>query len=312
MSRKNKTPNKKNKTLKNLLTNPTKLNCNPNITDNKVVRGSCLPENVLQLLKESYNQNNLDNQITTTKPRNIWNELKKRMRTCTKEDCWLDVIRDPLHREKMEKYLFIPRPLQPGGWKTNPNQWLSNHDIDNVLEEYGNSYPAFKAIKTATIDFDDLCYIEDLCKLKNKGQIEEYLKLGKNQIGVVFNLDKFSEGGSHWVSLFVDLRDGFVFFFDSVGDKIPTEIKNLITRLKKHCRELETPIELKEYNNYRVYHQKENSECGMYSLFFLITLLTGKINNIPVKSLDEKLDLFRKPRIPDKYVSNFRKIYFKV
>ena len=81
MSRKNKTPDKKNKTLKNLLTNPTKLNCNPNITDNKVVRGSCLPENVLQLLKESYNQNNLDNQITTTKPRNIWNELKKRMRT---------------------------------------------------------------------------------------------------------------------------------------------------------------------------------------------------------------------------------------
>jgi len=312
MSRKNKTTNKKNHTLKNILTRPNQLNCNPNVSGDKVVRGSCLPENILQILKKSYNESNPYNQIVNVKPRSIWKDLKKRLRTCTKEDCWLNVISDPQYREKVEKYLYVQRPLQPGGWKNDPNQWLSNHDIDNVLSEYEKSYPMFKAIQTATIDFDDLCYIEDLCKLKNKEQVEEYLKVGKTKIGVVFNLDKFSEGGSHWVSLFLDLQNGFVFFFDSNGDKIPTEIKNLITRLKKHCRELETPIELKEYNNYRVYHQKENSECGMYSLFFLITLLTGKINNIPVKSLDEKLDLFRKPRIPDKYVSNFRKIYFKV
>jgi len=297
--------------MKNRLPKTSRLNCNPSIIDSKVVRGSCLPENVLQVLKESYNENNPYNQITTTKPRNIWKDLKKRLRTCSHEDCWLNVISDPIYREKVEKYLFVPRPLQPGGWKTNPNQWLSNHDIDNVLEEYENSYPAFKAIQTATIDFDEICYIEDLCKLKTKDQVEEYLKLGKTKIGVVFNLDKFSEGGSHWVSLFLDLHDGFVFFFDSNGDKIPTEIKKLIERLKKHCRELETPIELKEYNNYRVRHQRENSECGMYSLFFIITLLTGKINNIPVKSVDEKIDLFRKARIPDDYVSNFRKIYFK-
>jgi hypothetical protein len=98
----------------------------------------------------------------------------------------------------------------------------------------------------------------------------------------------------------------------SVGDKIPKEIKKLVDRLKVHCRELETPIELEEYDNYKVEHQKENSECGMYSLFFIITLLTGKINNIPIKSPEEKIDLFRKPRIPDNYVSKFRTIYFKV
>ena len=114
-----------------------------------------------------------------------------------------------------------------------------------MLEEYENSYPAFKAIQTATIDFDEICYIEDLCKLKTKDQVEEYLKLGKTKIGVVFNLDKFSEGGSHWVSLFLDLHDGFVFFFDSNGDKIPTEIKKLIERLKKHCRETRNPDRVK-------------------------------------------------------------------
>ena len=52
MSRKNKTP-KKNHTLKNILTKPNQLNCNPNISGDKVVRGSCLPENILQILKKS-------------------------------------------------------------------------------------------------------------------------------------------------------------------------------------------------------------------------------------------------------------------
>ena len=54
MSRKNKTTNKKNHTLKNILTRPNQLNCNPNVSGDKVVRGSCLPENILQILKKSY------------------------------------------------------------------------------------------------------------------------------------------------------------------------------------------------------------------------------------------------------------------
>lgn len=312
MSKKYKEKSKKNQTLKKLLTKPKYINCNPNNHNNTVVRGSCLPENVLHILKDKYNQNNPYNQITSEKPRTIWKDLKRRLKTCTTEDCWLNIIDDPNYSEKLSQYLYVPRPLQPHKWKTEKNYWLSNHDIDNVLKEYEKSYSMFRAIQTASIDFDDLCYIEDLCKLKNKEQIQEYLNLGKTKIGVVFNLDKFHEDGSHWVSLFIDLQEGFVFFFDSVGDKIPKEIKKLVDRLKVHCRELETPIELEEYDNYKVEHQKENSECGMYSLFFIITLLTGKINNIPIKSPEEKIDLFRKPRIPDNYVSKFRKIYFKV
>lgn len=195
--------------------------------------------------------------------------------------------------------------------ETNPNTWLSNFNIDDVLGQYELSYPHFKAIQTATIDFDEICYVKDLCKLRNKEELEEYLKMGKTKIGVVFNLDKFSEDGSHWVSLFIDLQDKFVFYFDSNGDKIPSEIKKLVENIKKYAKELEEPIELVEYNNYKVEHQKEDSECGMYSLFFIITMLTGKLNNVPFKSLDSKIKLFREPTIPDKYVNDFRKIYFK-
>jgi Ulp1 family protease len=138
------------------------------------------------------------------------------------------------------------------------------------------------------------------------------LKLGKRKIGVIFNLDKMEESGSHWVSLFIDLQDEFIFYFDSNGDKIPKEIKVFVDRIKSYCGQLHSPIHLQEYNNYKVQHQYENTECGMYSLFFIITMLSGKINNVPVESYEEKIQLFREPRIPDKYVSDFRKIYFKV
>ena len=302
--------NNKNTTKKRLPRN-NKLNCNPNIKS-VVIRGSCLPNELLNMLKKSYNDNNPDNIITSEKPRKIWKDLKMRLKTCVKEDCWLDIISDDEYREKIEKYLFIPRPLQPNEWKSNPNAWLSNFDIDHVLQEYENSYPHFKAIKTATIDFDKICYVEDLCKLKSKQQLISLINSGKNKIGVVFNLDKFSDDGSHWVSLFIDLQDKFIFYFDSNGDKIPKEIKSFVNRIKEFCSELDIPIELKEYNNYKVQHQMENSECGMYSLFFIITMLTGKINNVPIESLEDKLNLFREPRIPDNYVSKFRNIYFKV
>lgn len=312
MTTKKQVPSKKNNTKKNGLVTNAKLNCNPNITENNVVRGSCFPNNILILLKESYNKNNPDNQITSDKPRLIWKDLKTRLRTCTNEECWLDVIKDNELREKIGKYLFIPRPLQPNEWSSDPNTWLSNLDIDQVLSEYEKSYPSFKAIKTATIDFDDICYVEDLCKLKSKEQLEDYLKLGKRKIGVVFNLDRMDESGSHWVSLFIDLQDDFIFYFDSNGDRIPKEIKMFVDRIKSYCEQLDTPIHLQEYNNYKTQHQYENTECGMYSLFFIITMLSGKINNIPVTSYKEKIRLFREPRIPDSYVSNFRKIYFKV
>jgi hypothetical protein len=310
MSSKKQSIKSKN-TTKRKLPKKNKLNCNPNIKDG-VVRGSCLPVNILHILKKSYNDNNPGNEIISETPRNIWKDLKKRLRTCVKEDCWLDVISDKTYREKLEKYLFIPRPLQPISWSTNPNMWLTNYDIDKVLAEYQESYPHFKAIQTASIDFAEICYIEDLCKLENKQELIELIESGKNKIGVVFNLDKFEEKGSHWVSLFIDLQDNFIFYFDSNGDRIPKQIKTFVEIIKKSCSQLDNPIELQYYNNYKVEHQLENSECGMYSLFFIITMLTGKLNNIQFKSLDDKINLFREPRIPDNYVNKFRDIYFEV
>ena len=36
------------------------------------------------------------------------------------------------------------------------------------------------------------------------------------QIGIVFNLDKHDQEGSHWVSMFIDLKRDGIYYFDSL------------------------------------------------------------------------------------------------
>ena len=75
MTTKKQMGGKQNKTRRNRLSVNSPLNCNPTIDGNSVVRGSCFPNKVLTLLKQSYNESNPDNQITSEKPRLIWNNI---------------------------------------------------------------------------------------------------------------------------------------------------------------------------------------------------------------------------------------------
>ena len=64
------------------------------------------------------------------------------------------------------------------------------------------------------------------------------------------------------------------------------------------------------YENYPMQHQYGNTECGVYSLFFIITMLTGKTDLHQFTDMNDKIGFFKNERIPDKYISKFRKIYF--
>ena len=127
--------------------------------------------------------------------------------------------------------------------------------------------------------------------------MEKLLKEGKTKIGITFNLDKHHQRGSHWVSLFVDLDDRFIFYYDSAGNDIPEEIDNLRKRLMKQSLELKKKMKLKFYKNYPVEHQYGNTECGMYSLFFIITMLTGIVEEHTKLSLAKKIKLFKRGKL---------------
>lgn len=304
LQKKNINKTKKNKTKK--------MNCSPAVKNKTISNETCYTSDILMKIRDEYNKNHLENEkIKSNNPKIVWTTLHERLVKCEKEDCWLKEIKDIKLRKEIDDYIFAPD--SPPIWNKNPNEWLSNIDILNVLKQYQKSYKNFLFLGPSPIDFDshllehnNKCVEVDICSLS----IKEQLKNNKTKIGIIFNLDKHNERGSHWVSLFIDLEEHFIFYFDSAGQSIPKEINVLKNRIIKQGSELQTPIHFKYYNNKGVYHQRGNTECGMYSLFFIITMLTSETEFKKNMSLKTKLQLFRKKRIPDKYVEKYRKIYF--
>ena len=114
---------------------------------------------------------------------------------------------------------------------------------------------------------------------------------------MIFNLDPHYKGGSHWISTFIDLKKKFVFFMDSTGDKIPKQIKTLIDRTINEARNLDIPLTL---HVNKKSHQRQDTECGVYSLFVLIELLYDR----------KSPEYFLENRIPDIEMEKLRKKYF--
>jgi hypothetical protein len=139
--------------------------------------------------------------------------------------------------------------------------------------------------------------------------INEYIKKGKTEFGFIFNLDSHTGSGTHWVSFYVSIENKFAFFFDSVGNPIPKEIKRLKNRIIEQTKNIGNII---FYQNSPFNHQMGNNECGMYSLYFITTMLTKMIDEKPV-SIETLIKYFKgkyKGRITDSKMNNTRHILF--
>ena len=307
-----------------------KMTCSPHsaLVKPSYLHDTCYTPAILERIKNEYNKSmRVKDRILTKDPVKIWKELDRRLSHCDKEDCWLNQIRDPKLRKMIDRYMFAPD--QPYEWKRNPTEWLSNYDILNVLEQYELVYKNFEFIGPTPIDFDTRlggegnaynignerkspegaggkkCVWNDLCHFSLKAKIREK----KTKIGIIFNLDKHDEHGSHWVSLFIDIKRRFLFYFDSAGGEMPPEVSRLIERVQSQAKELR--FQFKPYTNGSHEHQKGNTECGMYSLFFIVTMLTGKHTPTSKKMpLGKILELFLHGNIPDKTMEDYRDEYF--
>jgi hypothetical protein len=259
---------------------------------------TCFDDKTIFFLKDLWNQRHPDVKIAETNPDKIWTDLKNKLKQCSHEICWIEnVVTNPEVKRKLKKLHFAPKA--PSSWNKNKNEWLSSIDISNVLEQYKSTNSDFTYIGPSPIDFDlkvdqDVCVWPELCQLNLKEQYDK----GIRKIGIVFNLDPHDKGGSHWVALFIHFTEKYIFYFDSCAPKkLPKEITQLMSRLILQAKEMN--ITLKRYVN-TVPHQRGNTECGMYVLYFIICLL----ENI------KKPSDFYKRRIPDEEVEMFRNIYF--
>ena len=173
------------------------------------------------------------------------------------------------------------KPKNPG----SKDEWLSTVDIYDVMEQYMDKHPSFIFLGPFPIDFDD--YSNALSRINLKK-----LKKSKKHIGIVFNTDPSYKSGEHWISMFIDLNNNTICFFDSVGDKPPKQVKTFMNKIIKQAKSI--GIKLKEIVNTNQ-HQFGNSECGVFSLYFIISRLEGKscdyINNKIVK--DSEMNKYR-------------------
>ena len=194
-------------------------------------------------------------------------------------------------KERITKEYF--RPEMPTEWKNDDDMWLSNEDIDNVMKQYEEAYPHFKFLGVTPIDFSapniygdkSKCLKDQFCHVN----LEEERKKGKTLIGAIFNLDHHLKNGSHWVAAALDLKRGANYYFDSYGMPPPPQISRFIRSFK-----IQNPHVKLQQNGRRF--QYGNSECGVYSMYFLIRMIAG----------DSFRTFVRRP-ISDKDIHEFRK-----
>ncbi len=261
-----------------------KASCHPKKAD----ATTCYEKEDLQLLRRQWNRKNPTRKIVSTNPVKIRKELKKGMSQCTDELCWVKLVKKNTRKRLVRKNFAV---FHPKKWDENEKEWLSNYDISRVLNQYKEFHKEFDFIAPSPIDFDhkigDHCVSDRLCHF----HLPSYVKRGITKIAIPLNLDEHDKDGSHWVSLFVDLERKFVFYFDSANHAMPPEVRVLIDRIRA-----QTP--LKEYTQ-SAQHQRGDSECGMYVLFFVISMLKGRTPKY-----------FKTHVITDSEVAKFRKIYF--
>jgi hypothetical protein len=309
----NKRKSKGKKHTKN--NNFKKLQCAPKVkknTDNKgnyddnIEEFSCYTKDALIKMKNVWNTRHKTSPITDTKSKDIWNSLKNKMKNaCYNEYCWLkQKFMENNLNDKLTSYTFAPK--SPPKWKEDPNTWLNSDDIEKVMKQYEHTYPCFRFIGPTPIDFDthiyeNKCVWDDLCKF----DLLSYIKDGINKIGIIFNTDPHNKSGAHWISLFIDLNKKFIFFFDSNGTEIPKQVKEFCNRVISQGLQVKTQkypngIRLKYDLNAPFVHQESNTECGMYSLYLIVTLL---------KDI-HKYTFFKKNKITDELMEKLRNKYF--
>ena len=291
---------KHNKSIK-ATPNEIKPLCSPAAPNEGAHKDTCYTTDALVKMKNLWNARHKDDLITSDNAHEIWSALRNRFAgVCDSEKCWLrqSFVANKLDHEIMN-YTFAPDA--PQKWDENPNEWLTSTDLSIVMKHFEKRYKQFAFIGPSPIDFDKElmygdCVWEELCKFS----ITRMIKKRKRKIGIVFNTDPHTEDGEHWISMFVDLsmKTPYIFFFDSNGDPAPSEVMALVNRIIDQGKDI--GMDIKFYQNNPLEHQRGDTECGMYSLYMIIELLTGS----------KTYEYFMKKRVPDKDVERFRHVYF--
>tara|TARA_R100000951_G_C2651918_1_gene184651 strand:+ start:2791 stop:5055 length:2265 start_codon:yes stop_codon:yes gene_type:complete len=142
---------------------------------------------------------------------------------------------------------------QDGGMLDQPEQKLSNFEIEKHMERYDNFYGVYAK--------DMLYKVIPLIEPGSKG-------------GVIMNLDNHGESGSHWVAIYWDAKNDYsIEYFDSFGREPPKETLQDITKIIKKLK----PKKHMKLKINRIENQDKSSvSCGLIAMRFIMDRIRGK------------------------------------
>lgn len=274
---------------------PINKKCAPTV---EFIDGSCLNMMQLSMMVDEYNLRSSDailinKKFETLYPREykiyLLYELQERLGDNQAE--WIankafKNIKDDV-METIQRYTFLPRG--PSG----KFEWLSNFDINDVMERYMKKYKDYKWLGAVPVDFEE--YVDEFRRLN----LAEYEAIGKHRFGIIINMDKHNQPGSHWVALFFDLTKGHVYYIDSVGIEPPKLVSEFMQKINKYLKS--KGIQDTDIRHNNIQNQKGNSECGVYSIRAILKLL---------KNGD--FDKFKSKVVRDKEANKCRKKLFNL
>jgi hypothetical protein len=250
---------------------------------------TCYTYKALQTIAEAYNKTVTPSQKiaipaskTSSSKKALWHNIKEKMdkiTNCEGEWCWksqpfMKNVQDP----ELKELTFKP-PIPKG-----VHDWLSTDDIDNVIKQYNAQHPELYFLGTWPIDFESLNP-----KFKTFDPVK-LQKEGKTKVALVLNEDRSNQPGSHWTGLFMDLTRRQAQFFDSYGKPPLAPLRNWIKEINDNLKAQNKRQFTLMYSPYQ--QQRLGSECGVYTLHFLIKRIQG----VPFKTIvnhiirDEKMN----------------------
>lgn len=204
------------------------------------------------------------------------------------------------------------KPEKPLAWYKNPNTWLSNYDIQNVMEQYSDSkIYKYVFLGAFPIDFsvinNGVCMYSRFCNIS----ISDYTKKCKKFIGFITNLDKHDQPGSHWTSTFIVIDPKLpaygAYYYDSIGNSIPSYVDNFLKDIKAQCEKLYPKVPFNIVKNNKQ-HQFKNTECGVFSMLFQIRWLNKHIIKKNKTSFEE---IIKNPFINDSKMLEIRDALYR-
>ena len=316
--------------------------CAPSRNNTIKATSTCMTLEELLVIAKEYNLLHKTNQIDVHNEPSvgkIHQALKTRL-NCKSDQADVCIIEKSKSFTKDKiKEAKILKPVKPKSWNENDHEWLSNLDIDKVLKQYELAYPGFKFVGAVPLDAartpppkrntgnasaitkkpaprkmvsnTGLCTEQELCVIMDEFRIN-HRPVSFNRFAIVYNLDYSHQPGSHWVSLFCDFRKGSkkygAYYFNSTGytrrDKerglkpIPIEIEKFVNKIKPQDPDFKL-----EYNE--LVYQVGGSECGMFSLVFVILCLM-----YPNETYKETRARIVKSK-QDEWVHSFRNTLFR-